>query len=1274
MTVKDVLNKIRKETPYTVNSYDTISELVDLLKEDNAAGGGKRTINNINADTLNTLLSATQNRRNSSYYYTIVSNKLGELFPSKKEKITVLYTQSMHTNYMKAVLADSLEADSTYNGKTFDDIIKTIDDKTDATGFSKLVIDPSKFLDGDLNKEPTDYQFSWDLLLDLLAGKDVKVGLAEESIKERLDNSRILAAGDSVKSITDFLSTASEDQKKIFQKNIEQSLLMATFPYCANFRENVRFFELFNMDSGGGTSTRDAYKGYFNKGTNQKVSHKFAASATSGRAKPYGGRICPITFGGNSMAVNNFKSHPFSWMFFRDITDESEVVPKLGFFKMIYRDGKQYEAPLPVHLPKQLFDTSTDGYSDIGKLNRCDDGAPFGDEKNIRLENISISFKGTTPTTAQNDVDVTVTFHIPRISSLNKKFNYVTYDENGSALPYDWKILDFITYYGNSDLRSEVDLGYVQNTKYSAVNSRLLLKVGYNESRVNNLILKDVLLNSPMILDLSVIDHTIAKDPVKPEAKLTVKYAGFIMKLFNSPMTDVMAGDDLKTRLERQKIINFAQEQNCNPKILDELYQNNKALNKSENSDLHSKIISKLYERARIFKTPYQPSNIRQNSRVIGESVYFTSKFYNDFLDDIDVYDQWNNIMGSAPVSEESTIVSALSDTGITGFVGQDIYWTTIGDIIDVAMDTIYEEPKFKLDETVKKVREISGGSVEKHKEFFNYNPLKVITTELYGNNIADYPVAISFLREWITEEIAEQDFDFYPLMGFIKQIIQACVTNFINRGKSNAERPTIVAVDSDLALPINPSILAGSKLSLKQLKDLNLTYWDMNYLEKFKSGIKYSKSQNHYDSANLLIRNEIKDKEDPYKAACYRDGGRDMHAFQKFRAKEAKYGAPLLTKRFSASRQDYFNVIYCYTYPSTTADYLPYLTSESDCIAYGIPVIRLPDFKYNYESTTIGAELKNPTTLDESADFDLMDGLDEAVEDNIVVAGDDIPFNSSQVVKSIKFTKKDDDYLREARYSSQHYGLFAQLTSVYSATVELQVLCTFLSPGMLVYIDGDTGDTIFEEGSLASSLGLGGVHIITSVQHKATFEENTLKGFTTTFDALYVYNGSQIKRSTPKKAKEIEEDNKRKEELCNDLFESLIKAGEPSSIAKDDTTRFDAILYSNIGTTKLNAVEEDDKSKKKQYYEDPKIKKVYQQQAVLKNTSLIQIDTIEFEEEWDETKPDLTKQKMYKITVSKKLKDGKEEQLAEPEVSYINYLGDIIETETKKEEKTDGK
>ena len=109
-------------------------------------------------------------------------------------------------------------------------------------------------------------------------------------------------------------------------------------------------------------------------------------------------------------------------------------------------------------------------------------------------------------------------------------------------------------------------------------------------------------------------------------------------------------------------------------------------------------------------------------------------------------------------------------------------------------------------------------------------------------------------------------------------------------------------------------------------------------------------------------------------------------------------------------------------------------------------------------------------------------------------------------IVKKIKFTKTDIQYLREARYFNHGADGLAQLSAVYKATIEM-FGNTLFYPGMEIFIDprylaGHTFDPT-ESDSTANTLGIGGYHLITRVENSIGPGK-----FNTTVEALFVYSG----------------------------------------------------------------------------------------------------------------------------------------------------------------------
>ena len=142
-------------------------------------------------------------------------------------------------------------------------------------------------------------------------------------------------------------------------------------------------------------------------------------------------------------------------------------------------------------------------------------------------------------------------------------------------------------------------------------------------------------------------------------------------------------------------------------------------------------------------------------------------------------------------------------------------------------------------------------------------------------------------------------------------------------------------------------------------------------------------------------------------------------------------------------------------------------------------------------------------------------------------------------LVKTVKFSKVDMQYLREARYFNHGYNGLMQLGSVYKASVEM-VGNTLFYPGMTLFINptslasdgmdptqgvGDAG----EEPSIANALGIGGYHLVTKV--KSVIAPGK---FNTTVDARFYYSGDgrSLELQTPKQEEEGSGKTDREEEI----------------------------------------------------------------------------------------------------------------------------------------------
>lgn len=140
-------------------------------------------------------------------------------------------------------------------------------------------------------------------------------------------------------------------------------------------------------------------------------------------------------------------------------------------------------------------------------------------------------------------------------------------------------------------------------------------------------------------------------------------------------------------------------------------------------------------------------------------------------------------------------------------------------------------------------------------------------------------------------------------------------------------------------------------------------------------------------------------------------------------------------------------------------------------------------------------------------------------------------------LVKNVKFAKTDMQYLREARFFRNGIDGLLQLSSVYTATVEM-FGNTLFYPGMDLWINpygfggttlgsphqGDDGTKKISNRSLANILGIGGYHTITGVSISLTPQ-----GFTTSIKSQHYYSGDGdvpdskgLKSITDKKENEL--------------------------------------------------------------------------------------------------------------------------------------------------------
>jgi hypothetical protein len=165
----------------------------------------------------------------------------------------------------------------------------------------------------------------------------------------------------------------------------------------------------------------------------------------------------------------------------------------------------------------------------------------------------------------------------------------------------------------------------------------------------------------------------------------------------------------------------------------------------------------------------------------------------------------------------------------------------------------------------------------------------------------------------------------------------------------------------------------------------------------------------------------------------------------------------------------------------------------------------------------------------------------------------------SKGLVKRIKFSKVDMQYIREARFMQQGTQNLAQLAAVYKASIDM-IGNTIYYPGMEVFINprglGIQGDPT-TPGSVANVLGFGGYHLVTRVNSNIS-----PSSFSTNIEAMFTYSGDG---TPPLTISNLNQNNETKPiedsaptQACNDV----IVVAESNAIKLFEA---DALDYENL-------------------------------------------------------------------------------------------------------------
>ena len=490
----------------------------------------------------------------------------------------------------------------------------------------------------------------------------------------------------------------------------------------------------------------------------------------------------------------------YNFIISKFVTVELEQGPTEIEMPLLFEGGENflYNDELPSYSGTKIFTSDPDSVKDLTtkKILRMQPGRI---NDNIKFDDISIKFHGENQATAKTNVDVDLTISIPNLLMFQSQFKAKTFyiDNKGVKKPYtyDYSLIDLITYLHRSDLGDvykdlSTNGARLFTPKFFRNYNRLVMKIipyapktiaklSKKEKTIYDKIVKH-LENIPLVLDLSLIDHTITKEEENSNAKIKISYKGYIKSFLQDPKFDLIREPDEIQRemsLERN-FIDTLKDQKSDRIALDLIDGHNKAVREETEERVTSiTILNRLILRKKMFVLTVNSDKFRN---AVTKDYVLTS------LNTI-----WDSTNDAKITTVQDQITGTIEDE-IEGNLERNkdykLKFFYLGDLIDVAMDNFYyyqpgEKGDFMREEArsfpfkvilptfypMTQDADVNGNKIRKRRD-----------TAAGKLSIADFPISYEWFMDWYTAEFIDSEVQFYTIGTFINKIINNIFNGFI--------------------------------------------------------------------------------------------------------------------------------------------------------------------------------------------------------------------------------------------------------------------------------------------------------------------------------------------------------------------------------------------------------------------------------------------------------------------------------------------------------------
>lgn len=414
--------------------------------------------------------------------------------------------------------------------------------------------------------------------------------------------------------------------------------------------------------------------------------------------------------------------------------------------------------------------TATDAQKEYDKISQT-----FLNTKNHTyyfLKETTIKFEGTNPSTARKSVDVSLNFEISSMTGLETVLLTLG-SADGLPNNTEVKLMDLITLPRTKMPSIKNGPGQYLTNHYSPNYSRLRLKVAAKDSYQS-------MFDSALILDLSIVDHTLSRDSETGVTSLTINYKGYFETMMNMPFNDALASNTIRDkRIARQMDgLDKLMSENCKPETVREAMRiEQESFSREARAASFSSILERLFVKGLVHHYTLDDTAFAAGS--IGGTLDSRKNYVksvNASLGTIAAEAQEiQNLEAEMEKNKDSddvpTTAEIIDDLSLSNLKNRFFF---LGDLMWTLLDVLYKDDSAELLDHVKNLnmRFIASTIYVPDPNNLSGSPLKI--------NPLCIPIDLSFFTQWFNSVVAKKGLSYYPIGTFIRDLIERMVSGII--------------------------------------------------------------------------------------------------------------------------------------------------------------------------------------------------------------------------------------------------------------------------------------------------------------------------------------------------------------------------------------------------------------------------------------------------------------------------------------------------------------